>query len=57
MTSTGEQWWFNPKTRQVEPPGTATPTKDLLGPYASRAEAERALETVRERNKQWDDQD
>jgi hypothetical protein len=52
-----EQWWFNVKTLKVEAPGTGTPGKDLLGPYPSRAEAERALEKVRERNKEWDDQD
>jgi hypothetical protein len=56
MTNSGEQeqWWFNTKTMQVEPPGTGTPGKDLLGPYPSREEAERALEKVRERNKEYD---
>ena len=58
MTNTGEQeqWWFNTKTMRVEPPGTATPGKDLLGPYPSREEAERALEKVKERNREWDAQ-
>jgi hypothetical protein len=28
---------------------------DRLGPYDTRAEAERALEKARERNEQWDD--
>ncbi|MBA3232694.1 MAG: hypothetical protein H0T17_01905 [Propionibacteriales bacterium] len=27
---------------------------DRLGPYVSRAEAERALEKVKERNEEWD---
>jgi hypothetical protein len=27
---------------------------DRLGPYATRAEAERALEKVQERNEEWD---
>jgi hypothetical protein len=31
--------------------------KDRLGPYPTREAAARALETVRERNKQWDAQD
>ena len=59
MTNSGEQeqWWFNVKTSQVEGPGAKSPGKDLLGPYPTREAAERALETVRERNKQWDDQD
>jgi hypothetical protein len=29
----------------------------LLGPYATRAEAERALQTVAERNDRWDAED
>ena len=31
--------------------------KDRLGPYPTRQEAERALETVRRRNEEWDAQD
>ena len=30
------------------------PARDRLGPYASHAEAERALEKVAERNETWD---
>jgi len=29
--------------------------KDRLGPYATRAEAERALQTAAERNEAWDE--
>lgn len=56
MANSGEQeqWWFNTKTMQVEPSGTGTPGKHLLGPYPTRAEAERALEKVRERNRDYD---
>ena len=32
-------------------------SKDRLGPYNSAAEAERALERVRERNEAWDAED
>ena len=49
-----EQWWFNTKTMQVESSDTPAPTKDLLGPYATREEAEHALEKVRERNRAYD---
>ena len=30
------------------------PGKDRLGPYATKEEAENALELVRERNEEWD---
>jgi hypothetical protein len=56
MANSGEQqqWWFNTKTMQVEPGDTPTPGKHLLGPYPTRAEAEHALEKVRERNREYD---
>jgi hypothetical protein len=46
-------WWFCLKHRAVEH-GGGCPDKDRLGPYPTREAAERALETVRERNEQWD---
>jgi hypothetical protein len=52
-----QQWWFNTKTMRVESADIGSPGKDLLGPYRTREEAERALERVRERNKEWDAQD
>jgi hypothetical protein len=57
MTSNSEQWWYCLKHNTVEGPDTACAGKDLLGPYPTREEAARALERVRERNKEWDDQD
>jgi hypothetical protein len=38
----------------VEDDDGPTPGKDRLGPYATREEAERALETVERRNEEWD---
>jgi hypothetical protein len=57
MTSAQEQWWFCTRHNTVEGPDTDCPGKDLLGPYATREEAARALETVKERNEEWDAQD
>jgi hypothetical protein len=57
MTSEGEQWWYCLKHNRVEDSNTACAGKDLLGPYPTREDAARALERVRERNKEWDDQD
>ena len=46
-------WWYCLKHNEVEQ-GAGCPGKDRLGPYPSREAAARALETVRERNKEWD---
>ena len=50
---TGKHWWFCLKHREVEPDAGCA-GKDRLGPYATREEAEHALETVRRRNEEWD---
>jgi hypothetical protein len=53
----GEQrWWFCLRHNTVES-DESCPGKDRLGPYATRAEAEHALDTVRRRNEEWDAQD
>jgi hypothetical protein len=50
-------FFFNTRTHQVEELSDKSQSKDLLGPYASRAEAERAVQTARERTEQWDRED
>jgi hypothetical protein len=35
--------------------GPECPAKNRLGPYATRAEAERAIDTVADRNRAWDE--
>jgi hypothetical protein len=47
------QYWFNTATQQVDV-GHLKPGATLMGPYASRAEAEAALETARRRTEAWD---
>jgi hypothetical protein len=49
-------YWFNTRTRQVEE-GHQSDWTDLLGPYESREQAERALDTARERTEKWDAQE
>jgi hypothetical protein len=50
----GEQhWWFCLKHKAVEP-DDGCPGKDRLGPYPTREAAADALETVRQRNQEWD---
>jgi hypothetical protein len=50
---TEQHWWFCLKHHAVEP-DAGCPGKDRLGPYKTREEAARALETVRRRNEEWD---
>lgn len=50
------QFWFNPRTGEVEE-GRLSAWGDRMGPYRTREEAERALETARERSEAWDEED
>jgi len=50
--SSGEQWWYNHKTGEVEH-GPQSLGSDRDGPYASQAEARRAPEIARERARAW----
>jgi hypothetical protein len=50
----GPSYWFNTVTGQVEEDAHRSKVKDLLGPYATRQEAEQALEKVKERNEAWE---
>ncbi len=53
MTEDG-QYWFCLNHHRVEgQDGCAY--QDRLGPYATEAEAARALEKVEERNREWDE--
>lgn len=50
------EYWYNMTTGTVEQ-GAQSSWKHLLGPYASYAEASRALEKVEQRNEQWENDD
>ncbi|MCT1368444.1 MULTISPECIES: SPOR domain-containing protein [Kocuria] len=50
------QFWFNTFTHEVEE-GAQSDYRQLIGPYATRAEAEHALERAQERNEDWDRSD
>lgn len=49
-------WWFNTRTREVED-GPLSLAPDRIGPFATRAEAERAEEVVAERAREWAEED
>ncbi len=53
------QYWFNVQTHEVEShddPKRAR-SAQLMGPYDTQADAQRALEKAAERTSQWDEQD
>jgi hypothetical protein len=50
------QYWYNTSTHEVEE-GHKSSWTNLMGPYATRAEAEQALSRAAARNQAWDDQD
>jgi hypothetical protein len=51
-----QRWWYCLRHHKVEP-DAGCPGKDRLGPFRTQEEAARALETVRERNQDWDSAD
>jgi hypothetical protein len=50
-------FWYNVTTKQVEIDDNRSEAVDVLGPFATRAEAEQALESAKRRTKSWDDAD
>jgi hypothetical protein len=52
-----KRWWYSLTRHTVEDDDGPTAGKDRLGPFATPEEAARALETVQQRNEQWDAQD
>lgn len=56
MSEDGSFWWCV-RHKRVESGDTRCAGRYRLGPYATVAEAERALELVRERNEAWDAED
>jgi hypothetical protein len=51
------QFFFNVTTGQVEELANRGQSKDLLGPYPTRAAAEAALATARKKTEDWDEDD
>ena len=50
-------YWFNTATNSVETDETRGQDIDVLGPYATEAEARQALEHARENTEKWDEED
>ncbi|APF39746.1 SPOR domain-containing protein [Neomicrococcus aestuarii] len=49
-------FWYNVETGEVEVGAQSDWTK-LLGPYASREEAQKAMDKVHRNNDAWDDEE
>ncbi|GHJ52377.1 hypothetical protein Nm8I071_16840 [Nonomuraea sp. TT08I-71] len=52
----GHYYWCT-RHHRVETDADVCPAKHVLGPYASAADAENALQQVRERNEAWEAED
>ena len=50
-------FWYNVNTGQVEEDGATSSKDHLMGPYATRGEAERALESAHARTEAWDEEE
>ena len=51
------KYWYNIGTGQVEEDSETARKDDLLGPYATREEAQNALQHARENTERWDEED
>ncbi|KQB86826.1 hypothetical protein [Corynebacterium lowii] len=56
MENTEAQWFYHPTTGKVTQ-GVQGSWEDRMGPYATKEEAEQALETAAKRNSAYDVQD
>ena len=50
-------YWYNVSTGQVESDENRSADADVMGPYASEAEASQALARAKDRTERWDDED
>ena len=50
-------FWYNVDTGQVETDENRSRGEQVLGPYATEAEAQAALATAHKKTEQWDSED
>ncbi|MCA5894991.1 SPOR domain-containing protein [Isoptericola sp. NEAU-Y5] len=51
------QYWYNTSTGQVEEGTERSSWTNRLGPYPTREAAERALDTAKQRNDSWEEEE
>ena len=57
MSDVARQYYWCLVHHRVETDEDKCPAKNLLGPYPTREQAEQALQTVQERNEEWEAED
>jgi phenylalanine-4-hydroxylase len=57
MSEPTGSYWYNVDSGQVETDATKSRGAVLMGPYATHEEAVRALQSARERNEAWEEED
>ncbi|WP_168581639.1 methionine aminopeptidase [Gephyromycinifex aptenodytis] len=50
------QYWYNIRTKQVEPDNETSRKEDLLGPYSSEEQARQAPLSTAARTEAWDEE-
>ncbi|GAA1992164.1 hypothetical protein GCM10009718_32380 [Isoptericola halotolerans] len=50
-------YWYNTRTGEVEESDRKSSWKHRMGPYPTREEAARALDTASSRNEDWEEED
>lgn len=48
------RYWYNVRSGQVEDDDNRSLGEDVMGPYDTREDAARALETARRKTEKWD---
>lgn len=56
-SGSGAQYYWCTRHHRVETPSDKCADQYVLGPYASRGDAEQALQRVEDRNEAWDAED
>lgn len=56
MSDAGKEFWFNLKTNQVEE-GKQSIAVYRVGPFSTREEAQRALQILANKSKEWRDEE
>ena len=51
------RYWYNVRTGHVEDDDNRSMAEDVMGPYDTREDAARALETARRKTEKWDADD
>jgi hypothetical protein len=51
------RYWYNMRTGQVQSDDERGPGENVMGPYDTKEEAARALQTARQKTEKWDAED